>query len=300
MKNKGLIGKTINYAKNNKLATVLLIFVLLLVVPGLLSSMFGGFSSGAGYEVESAMGGAQFAREMSLDSVPSESIKSSDAISTDRIIVHSADVDIEVVDADQALSSLTDIAIKYNGYASGSSIRRGRNYKSGYITLRVSKDNFQNAIDDISALGFVDHKSISADDVTEEFMDLSTRLSTYKATEQRYLELLDKATNVEELLMVEEQLGDIRYKIERIEGRFNYLQGKVDLSTIRIDFYEPEKMIPEIDFNEMVSDTVRNSIDGFFGSIQFIIVLLSSLAPWSVVVYIVWKFYKKRKEKKKR
>ncbi len=299
MKNNGLIGNTINYAKNNKLATILLVIVLLLVVPGLISSMFGGFSAGAGYgDVE--MAGAQFAREMSLDSVPSESIKSSDTISTDRIIVHSADIDIEVVDADEALASLTDIAIKYNGYASGSSIRRGRNYKSGYVTLRVSKDNFQDAIDEIATLGFVDYRSINADDVTEEFMDLSTRLSTYKATEQRYLELFDKATNVEELLMIEEQLGDIRYKIERIEGRFKYLQGKVDLSTIRIDFYEPEKMIPEIDFNEMISDTVRNSIDGFFESIQFIIVLFASLAPWLVVVYIVWKFYKKRKEKKKR
>jgi len=74
--------------------------------------------------------------------------------------------------------------------------------------------------------------------VTEEFIDIQARIKTKKELENRYKELLAKANTVEELLSIEKELGTLRTEIESIEGRLKYLQDRVSLSSLTIEYYE--------------------------------------------------------------
>ena len=74
--------------------------------------------------------------------------------------------------------------------------------------------------------------------MTEEFVDLKARLKAKKELEDRYLQLLEQAKNVKEMLEIERELSNIREEIEAKEGRLQYLQNKVTLSTIYINFYK--------------------------------------------------------------
>lgn len=107
------------------------------------------------------------------------------------------------------------------------------------IELRVPAAQFDSLLKAISATAKkVDYQNIDVDDVTEEFIDVESRIKTKKELEERYKGLLPKAKNVEEILRIERELGTLRSDIESFEGRLNYLKNQVSLSTLNVVFYE--------------------------------------------------------------
>jgi uncharacterized protein DUF4349 len=116
----------------------------------------------------------------------------------------------------------------------------GTNYESVYrnITIRIPNISFDAFIADISqGVKHFDRKEISAQDVTEEFIDIEARLKAKRVLEKRYLELLNKANKVSEMLEIEKELSAIREEIEAKEGRLKYLQNQVSMSTISLEMY---------------------------------------------------------------
>ena len=121
--------------------------------------------------------------------------------------------------------------------------RSGKDYQGSYqeLQLRIPSQNFQQALDLISAgIEYYDERSITQRDVTEEFIDLEARLKAKRELENRYIELLKKATSVEEILEIERELSIIREEIEAKEGRLNYLSKQVSHSTLTVYFYKTE------------------------------------------------------------
>lgn len=107
------------------------------------------------------------------------------------------------------------------------------------LIVRVPADNFDDFIAAISAdVEKIDTREIKSQDVTEEFVDLRARITSKKKLEQRYLEILKAAKNVEEILDVEQEAGKVREEIERAEGRLNYLKHQTSMSTVNISFYQ--------------------------------------------------------------
>ncbi|RLC67653.1 MAG: DUF4349 domain-containing protein, partial [Chloroflexi bacterium] len=79
----------------------------------------------------------------------------------------------------------------------------------------------------------------SGQDVTDEYIDLQSRLDNLKATRDRIREFLDQAKTVEESLRVNEELAAIEEQIEQVQGRMNYLFDRAAYSTITVQI-EPE------------------------------------------------------------
>lgn len=116
----------------------------------------------------------------------------------------------------------------------------GKDYYSIYrnVTIRIPNQHFDAFINDLSkGVSFFDRKEISARDVTEEFVDIEARLKAKQTLEKRYLELLNKANKVSEILEIERELANIREEIEAKQGRLKYLQSRVSMSTISIEMY---------------------------------------------------------------
>lgn len=116
----------------------------------------------------------------------------------------------------------------------------GKDYNQIYqrITLRVPNKNFEKVIEDIGkGVAYFDERTISREDVTEEFIDLDARLRAKTKLEERYIALLAKAKNVKEMLEIERELAKIREEIESKQGRLKYLENQVSLSTIYVHFY---------------------------------------------------------------
>lgn len=107
------------------------------------------------------------------------------------------------------------------------------------VVVRVPSDNFDSLLEKISqSITELDDQNISVQDVTEEYVDVQARLKAKKAVEQRYLDLLNKAHSVGDILQVENELARLREEIEATEGRLRYLKDQVSLSTLTITYYQ--------------------------------------------------------------
>ncbi len=176
---------------------------------------------------------------------------------------------------------------KYNGYIQDDSANKGYNRISRRLIVRIPTSNFQQTIDDIGEnVEYFDSKQISSRDVTEEFIDLEARLKAKKILESRYLELLNKARNVKEILEIERELSSIREEIEAKQGRLKYLQNKVSLSTINIEFY---KVTSETGITKSYSSKMWNAIvSGFDGLSVF---FLGILYIWPFIIILIIAFF---------
>ena len=206
-------------------------------------------------------------------------------IDTERKIIQSASLSIEVKDFQSSSDAVIDIVEQYNGFISDShSYVTGTGRKRGDITIRVPTDNFLTVIAEIEHVGDVKSKHTSGEDVTEEYIDLKARLNNSERQEQRLLEILDMAKDVKEVLEVERELWRVRSEIERLTGRINYLENRVELATISVSLYEPEP----ITHSWGIWDALRSAFDAFVSVIRGLIILVGYALPILILVGVGW------------
>jgi len=162
------------------------------------------------------------------------------------------------------------------------SARNIRDRITGTITLRIPAENFEDVIKEIEKVGDLKEEKITLEDVTEQYIDLTARLNNLKRQEQRYLEILEMAVTVEEVLTVENQLGRIRGDIESMEGRVLYLDNRISLSTIQVHVSEPEPITHESGIQRVLTDVV----DAFLSTIRGIIIFMGYFIPVAVFLTV--------------
>jgi hypothetical protein len=159
-------------------------------------------------------------------------------------VIQNADYEVEVPrgDFDDRFSRMSELAAKYGGFiVTANSRKTGEDEAQvGSITMRIATtgDNFARAQAEIEAMGGVKAKDVSGVDVTEEYVDLQSRLRSAEAQEAQMLELLKRAETIDEILTVQSRLAEIQSQIEQIKGRIKYVESRTDFATIAIDLRE--------------------------------------------------------------
>ena len=167
---------------------------------------------------------------------------------------------------------------KVNGYISNDNISESDNRTENTLTIRVPANKTDPLIALIeSSASKIDYKSIDVQDVKEEFIDLDTRVKTKKEVEARYSELLSRANNVEEILKIEEQIGNIRTEIEYAEGKLRYLSNQVSFSTITVTFYEKSS---HFGFWQKMGKSFLNG----WNSLLWLLVGITNL--WAIILFL--------------
>lgn len=150
-----------------------------------------------------------------------------------RLIIKDGDMTITVDDADTAVSQATDIAIDVGGYIISQTVfDDSQGYRFATMRLGVPVDNFETALKALRQLGTVTNESASGVDVTDEFVDLNSRLDNLTATRDRLRTFLEEAVNVDEALRVNQELRQVEEEIAVIQGRVNFLADRAAFSTI--------------------------------------------------------------------
>jgi len=168
-------------------------------------------------------------------------IETGDSWATERMIVRTAEISLVVIDVATALDQVTDMAERFDGYVVSSTRWKEDERLIGNITIRVSADDFDEAMAVLRGLAVdVTHEDTSAKDVTEEYIDLSAKLKNLEATEEQYLRLMEKAEKVEDILAVQRELSKTRGEIEQTKGRMQYLERTSATSLIEIHLEQAE------------------------------------------------------------
>lgn len=157
-----------------------------------------------------------------------------------RMIVRTADVRIVVEDTSKAVDAVTKSVESAGGYVSGSQIWREGELLRAKLTVRVPADKLTSTLASIRAHAKrVENETISSEDVSQEFVDLESRVRNLEATETELLELLKVARvtsrKAADVLEVHNQLTAIRGEIEQARGRMRYLSQVTSMSSIALD-----------------------------------------------------------------
>ncbi|EFO80883.1 hypothetical protein OSCT_1252 [Oscillochloris trichoides DG-6] len=160
----------------------------------------------------------------------------SDQPASQRMVIKTAYLSIEVPKVSDAEASIRARAEQLGGYVVSVQTSGSGDYQTASITIRVPSAQYSTAISDVEGLATkVLSRNLGGEDVTEEFVDLESRLRNLEATRTRLLDLLNQATDVEDAIQVNAALTDVQGQIEVIQGRMKYLKDSVAMATISVD-----------------------------------------------------------------
>jgi Domain of unknown function (DUF4349) len=182
----------------------------------------------------------------------------------------------EVESVSKTAEAIEALVKKYPAYISDSKMKLENPLLENEITIRVQNDFFQDLVKDIDPLAkFVNHRTITTEDVAKEFVDLESRLKTKREVEQRYAEILrKKAGTITELLEAEQKIGELHEEIEATVSRINYLKEQVSYSTINLEFYQTiTQQIAQEDSGSSGNDFKEALSAGWNGIVGFALVL---------------------------
>ncbi len=153
---------------------------------------------------------------------------------TQRLIIKTGELQLTVDDTAVAVANTTDIIVGVDGYIVSQRVWEIDGLKYASMQLGVPVSEFERVLTLMRRLGEVTVDVASGQDVTDEFVDLSSRLGNLQATQTRLREFLNDAQNVEEILAVNAELSRVEGELEVIQGRINYLADRAAFSTITV------------------------------------------------------------------
>ena len=218
----------------------------------------------------------------------------------ERLIIQSATVHLESEYFDDVVDSLRNIPGMVGGYTQTEnlSVHPRRQFE---IVMRVPAAEFESVLGQIQAIADVRSMNISAEDVTDQFYDMASRLETRLIEEDRILELIDQTTRLSDLLELESRLASTRLQIERYRASLADMASRITYSTIRVvlvdvaQVYEP---IAVASFGERIGGAFGSSVDGTIAVIQTIIVILAgAIIPLAIVSPVVVLLVLRRRKK---
>lgn len=251
----------------------------------------------------------EYSSDSGVSSTTGGSTGRAEAISAEKII-YSADAGIETKEYDKTIEAIYAMVDEYGGFLESSSISgttrsssRGRNAD---FVMRIPSERFNELTGRLSDLGNVSYCRTYSENVTTEYIDVESRLESYRIQEQRLLAMLEKATELEDMLTIEEHLADVRYHIESYTTQLNYLDSMVSYSTVTLSVeevvdYTPDQSVTRTFGDKMgsaFSDSLDNIVDLFQGLILMLLRSWYLILAFAVVIVIVIR--KVKKDLKKR
>jgi len=213
-------------------------------------------------------------------------------------IIKTANVQFQVKNLEESHKRIKDLVAKHQAYFGADNKSTGRYQVDDNMTIRVQSAKFETLLDELMAESiYTNYKNISAQDVTEEYVDVQMRLKTKREVEERYRQILKDAKKVSDILEVEAKLGEIREQIEATEGRLKVLKDKVSYSTIELSIYQKldYKPEPQIGFFSHLAEAIirgwRGFIDVFIGLVQ----IWPFLIIWGLAMVFIYRRFMKKK-----
>ncbi len=167
-----------------------------------------------------------------------------------RKIVRNASVTLSVEDVGASVQEVERIVATAGGFVSSSSVfvdgppepvpqgqdsEPPKRTRTATVEVRVPAEAYATVMGQLRGIAKeVEAETSQTSDVTEEFADMGSRQRNLEATEQRYLELLQRAQSIPDILTLQDRLNGVRLEIEQVQGRINLLNDLTDLATISV------------------------------------------------------------------
>jgi hypothetical protein len=187
---------------------------------------------------------------------------------------------------------------RVGGFVADASVQSGKNQlRSATLQLKVPASRFDELTQGLEPLGKLQFVNVAAEDVSEEFVDLTARVVNGRRLEDRLVELLRTRTGkLQDVLTVERELARVREEIERMEGRMRFLKTSAQLSTLSVNLFEPAPIVASHPGQSVIGEAFKTACRNFVGVLAGAIASLGFVVPIVILGWgalIVGKRYKR-------
>lgn len=241
---------------------------------------------GAGQTASTAPGPAA----KSQDALPAPS-----AAPEGRRVQRSAQLTLQVGNGafDSSWDRVTNLMQSQGGYVSGSQAQADGSdrLRSGVVTFQVPSDRFDATIAGLRRLGKAESIQITGTDVSSQYVDLQARLRNAEAQRDAMLALLQQAKSVNDILQVQNQLGQITAQIEQLKGQIDYLDHTTSYATVAVTIREAAaaSSADEWGLKTAVVRALHNSVD-VVGLMLMVVGAIAPLLLMGAAALLVWRF----------
>lgn len=214
------------------------------------------------------------------------------AVPAKRMIVQTATLRLIVKDVPGALEAVKKLVAAQNGYIATSRSWKENGQPSSEVTLRVPSEKLEPTLAQLRALALdVDSDSLSGEDVTEEYIDLQASLRNEQAYERELLELLTetrrKTGNADDLLAVYNRVNEVRGRIEKMQGRIQYLEKTSAMATINLELIPSSLAEPISVAGWHPTGTVRTATRVLLRALQVLVDIVIVLAIVALPIALI-------------
>lgn len=235
--------------------------------------------------------------------------KEGETVTTNRKLIRRMNMNVETLEFDQLLISLTNKVNSFNGYMesseiSGNTYLRENNSRYAHMVIRIPSDKLNEFVLVVEEIGNVTYTAESTEDITLQYVDVESHKEALKIEQERLLEILKDAENLEYILKIEKRLSEVRYEIGSYESQLRTYDNLVDYSTLTLSIQEVQHITPVQD--ETVLDRMKSGLDNTFFELKtsfinfavWFVTNLPYLIIWGAIFigigFIIRKQYKKK------
>ncbi len=226
---------------------------------------------------------------------PSYGGGATEVAANNRLVVRTGYLSLVVKDVAWTIEQITKYAAEHGGFIANSTLEKKAVAPVGSVTLRVAAKDYEATLQEMKNYGEVVSQTTNGQDITEEYVDLDSRLKNLQATEAQLLEIMKRAGKISEVLEVQNQLTQTRSEIEVITGRMKYLKQSAEFSTLTVNIATDPSALPtfENDGQEwkpvgVVKEALRELI-AFGQSLVNVLIWVAIFSPlWGAALLILW------------
>jgi hypothetical protein len=201
-------------------------------------------------------------------------------------LIYKANLNMEVEDYGKAQTEIRNLVTMANGYIIEFNENMSQYEQGGTFILKVPASGFSPFLDHLEKVKHESlQRSIQGQDVSEEYVDLESRLKAKQLMEAQYTEFMKKATKSTDLVAFANELGSIQETIEQIKGRMRYINQNVSFSTVELRVYQTDESLAVKEKKEQgpllerASDALNGSLNALSVMFQWIVVILAGALP---------------------
>lgn len=196
-------------------------------------------------------------------------------------LIYTFSYDFQTINYQESISMLTNLVKSHNGYIETSQIDTfAQNKKHGYYTIRIPKDSSEAFQKALGNLGVLTNQSMSSEDVTKAYNNLETNIKILETKQARYIELLQKAESMEDILTIESALTDVEGQLKYLKEDLMRYDSDVNYNFFKISILEVEKtgdpVNADLSFGQKVLKALSNSLTNFALFIEGLVLLLAN------------------------
>lgn len=230
-----------------------------------------------------------------------------------RLLIRTVSMSAETKDIMSVKNDLEAQVKAAGGYIENSSMSgtgKNRDLRVVYYTIRVPAEKLDEIIAKVGNSCTVLSSSENTSDVTLEYVDTKSRVESLRVEYEQLLKLLEQATDLNNIIILQNRLTEVRYQIESAESRIRVLENQVEYATLNLSVTEvlEDTVIEEphiVTYGERVADQFKDMWEGTVEFFQDLLLGLIAAIPFlvfmgitgAVVLIIVFSVRKKRRKR---